>query len=855
MEFASPERLLLLIPAAAAFLAIALIRAPRRRGHYARTALRLAAILFGLAALAGPRLPSGGGTYPVLFLLDGSGSFRTRLPGALSFIREQTQRLDSKVQASLLVFGEEFSLEKPPDDPKALHTIDVIVSAVGKNASHLARGLRGCLDHLGNRGPGEIHLLSDGLPTDRGSREIALEAANRGIRIFSYCPPAPPWEDLRIVRVDHPGRIRQGEAAVLEVDVTYAGRRPTAAARLRVFAGGKETVRKDLTLTPGRTRRLSILLRPEKRGLCEIKVHLMPHAVEDAFPENNRLDSGLIVAGGPSILLTTREPGLIESLAERSGIRASLHAVRDLKHGWERIQGHDLLVLDNISSGSLSPESMAGIRDYVRNQGGGLLVLGGRSSYGPGGYGGSPLEEVLPVRCDPREERSFALALLIDRSGSMGERQGEYTKYERAVDALLPLRFLKKNDRLEVVLFNTGYRIAFPFRRAEDQRSLKRRLLAIRPGGGTHLFPALFKAFRDLEDERASARHILLLSDGKSKKRPEDLAELKRLHDKATDITISVIAVGSEPDADLLKGIADLAGGRYYALAESDRALEAIIDDEFAPFFQDLIREGEIIPAKGEESALLKGFEAGIFPRLFGMVLTQKKEKAQLALKSAGGEPLIAFWRAGLGKVAAFTSSVRGPWGRSWRTWPRMPSLLGRLITAVSRDLRGEGFAIRAEARESALHIAATARSETGFRNELILSARICPAGGPSEVIPLRQTGPGRYAGSAKTLPSRSALLALVEKNGEEPVIRAIGLYQPGIPREYARLEPDTRFLRKLAEITGGRLLRAGESLPDRDRAGAGPRDITGWFVLLCMFLYLADLSLGAFLTRGRSLG
>ena len=37
------------------------------------------------------------------------------------------------------------------------------------------------------------------------------------------------------------------------------------------------------------------------------------------------------------------------------------------------------------------------IADFVSERGGGLLALGGRRALGEGGYGGTPVAEVLPV--------------------------------------------------------------------------------------------------------------------------------------------------------------------------------------------------------------------------------------------------------------------------------------------------------------------------------------------------------------------------------------------------------------------------------------------------------------------------
>lgn len=60
---------------------------------------------------------------------------------------------------------------------------------------------------------------------------------------------------------------------------------------------------------------------------------------------------------------------------------------------------------------------LAALRDWVR-EGGGLLLLGGYNTLGPGAYGGSPLEDALPVTVGPpdigQEKEPFALTLTAE---------------------------------------------------------------------------------------------------------------------------------------------------------------------------------------------------------------------------------------------------------------------------------------------------------------------------------------------------------------------------------------------------------------------------------------------------------
>ncbi|MCK5557624.1 MAG: hypothetical protein KAJ01_04565, partial [Candidatus Hydrogenedentes bacterium] len=64
----------------------------------------------------------------------------------------------------------------------------------------------------------------------------------------------------------------------------------------------------------------------------------------------------------------------------------------------------DVIILGDLDRSFLSNDQMARLRKFV-SDGGGLLMLGGRNSFGPGGYAGTDVEAALPVIVGPRSER------------------------------------------------------------------------------------------------------------------------------------------------------------------------------------------------------------------------------------------------------------------------------------------------------------------------------------------------------------------------------------------------------------------------------------------------------------------
>lgn len=63
---------------------------------------------------------------------------------------------------------------------------------------------------------------------------------------------------------------------------------------------------------------------------------------------------------------------------------------------WKNLSQYRVVILANAGIKALGVEQRFQLREFVR-LGGGLLILGGKASYGSGGFRGSFLEEVLPI--------------------------------------------------------------------------------------------------------------------------------------------------------------------------------------------------------------------------------------------------------------------------------------------------------------------------------------------------------------------------------------------------------------------------------------------------------------------------
>ena len=196
--------------------------------------------------------------------------------------------------------------------------------------------------------------------------------------------------------------------------------------------------------------------------------------------------------------------------------------------------------------------------------GGGLLVTGGADAFGSGGWQGSRLEPLLPVLLDLPEredETTLALALAIDRSGSMAGPKMDLTKEAaRATVEMMP-----PADQIAVAVFDSRAQVIVPLQRASNRLRILADIGRIQASGGTDILAGLREACSWTRLASARARKVLdiiLLARTDTSAR-EGIVELVDAA-SAEKITISTIGVGEGADTSLLRMIATRGGGRYY---------------------------------------------------------------------------------------------------------------------------------------------------------------------------------------------------------------------------------------------------------------------------------------------------
>jgi len=158
-------------------------------------------------------------------------------------------------------------------------------------------------------------------------------------------------------------------------------------------------------------------------------VHLyqaVVNSAQDTQLENNRWRTFTEILGPPKVLLlydeTDTSGPLLEALRQQ-GLAVQAQPWGALPHSLSGYLEYDALIFDNVPGFGISVSQMEVLERYVRDMGGGLLMLGGEKSFGAGGYYRTPMEKLLPVDMDIPTKMSIpslSLVMVIDKSDSMG---------------------------------------------------------------------------------------------------------------------------------------------------------------------------------------------------------------------------------------------------------------------------------------------------------------------------------------------------------------------------------------------------------------------------------------------------
>jgi Mg-chelatase subunit ChlD len=853
LVWARPEALWLL--ALAPLVAATGLWVGARHGRMPQAALllRVAAIALLAVGLAEPMIASGAGAGGAVFIVDRSSSVASTDDEAERWLTDTLATAPAAARAAVVAFGAKPVLAAPPGPARDLAlgadtTLDPAFTDIGAGID-LARALP-----LG--GGRRIVLVSDGGENVGHAIDQAAQAAADGVPIDVLPLPGVSEADLRVDGVSAPTSAWQGEPVTVLAGVE-TGRAGPATVDLLVDGKVWKTEQTDL---PEGLSSQAFTLEDLPPGF-----HALAVRVQGDPETNRRLDDdlaphGIVVREQPRLLLVVpdgADPGVMRGILERGGSEVTVTDPVGIPSRLSELSAWDGFVLDNVPAPALTLDQVAGLREATRSLGRGLLVIGGTSAYGPGGYAGTPLEDALPVTVkvtDGRERQRVALLLIMDKSGSMGyDPLGGKGKIEMAKEAVrLAARSLAVGDQIGVIAFNDRQEWVVPMTTIADDATragIDRKIDAIEPDGGTEILPALSVGLDAIRNADADARHIVLLSDGKARTGTRE--SYKRLLDDALAdrTTLSTIAIGEDADTDLLNFLADEGGGRYHFTVRDDEIPQLTLEEARSAGSQSVIR-GDFRPIQTAPSPILAGVDPNTLPDLTGYDFAEAKPDAQVILTSDREDPVLAKWQYGLGRVIAWTADDGSDLAAPWATWSGFDDFWAAAVRWALPDPERRPLTVSTQRDGEDIVLTVSAAGESGdFADFLPTFATVTSANGDAVAAQqLTQTAPGEYTLRLPAPAPGAYDVEVRQERPDGPLTEEAGITVPPSPESLPSPNGAT-LLASLAARTGGRVLSLDDpgAVWEAPVAGGSPlrEHRAAWYIPLglALALFIADIA------------
>jgi uncharacterized membrane protein len=301
------------------------------------------------------------------------------------------------------------------------------------NLTDLARTLDQVTGELGNAPISGIVLITDGADnhsTDLNATSAQLRARN--IPVYTVGIGSPNFaRDTEVLRITTPRKVLKD--SLIEADVAvrskgYAGR----TTHLMVKEGDRIIRNQAITLgSDDEVKTFKVTFSSESAGpkLFTFRVEPFP---DELVPENNDQSALVRVENEkPEVLYVEGEPRyaykfvwraieddkslrLVTYLRQatnkfkRQGVESETVLEKGFPVEKSELFKYKALILGSAEASFFTYDQLRMLSDFVSQRGGGLLMLGGKNSFGQGGYINTPIEDVLPIalRLGPGNEVS-----------------------------------------------------------------------------------------------------------------------------------------------------------------------------------------------------------------------------------------------------------------------------------------------------------------------------------------------------------------------------------------------------------------------------------------------------------------
>ncbi|NLX69930.1 MAG: VWA domain-containing protein [Clostridiales bacterium] len=838
IAFTSPWWLILILPAVA-FVVFFYHKSSRMRIKKDRYILliRCLIILLIILSLAGVSIRKYTKAATVFFVADLSDSTSNVRSQMESFILSSLENKPYNWQAGVITFGKDALVEQPVDQDIPFNRFETLPNP------HFT-DIGGALQMAGALLPSDtrnrIVLLTDAAENTGDAVKRARMLALQDIVIDGVYFDIESSTEVQVTSLNVSSSLYQGETYDIRIQIDST---INTSGVLRLYANRQLISQQNVEIQKGE----NIFVFKDTAQDSGVKTYQADLQVDnDTVYQNNSTAAFVNIQGLPTVAVVEGQEGEgreLVKILKQAEIETVIHTPETLPAALEELRKYHAVVLCNVGADDLGEDKMTVLDSYVKHLGRGVLVTGGDASFALGGYMATPLEDMLPVDMDLMGKAnmpSLGLVLVIDKSSSMSAGEYGLSKLALAKEAAIgSVEALRPVDYIGVVAFDDAASWVVSTQAVEDVAGIQDDIGTIRPGGGTNMYPGLRLAYESLKELSTQLKHVIVLTDGQSRTGNfQSLVQEMRDH----GITLSTVAVGRDADTRLLEDLARIGGGRYYFTDEFTN-IPKIFTKETYMATQSYVKNHTFYPVITGQSPIISEFSQG-FPPLHGYIATMPKARANMILSSDEQDPLLAEWQYGLGRVAAWTSDMRGIWTEDWLTWDRVQRFWLNVISWVLPSNDDESGLLQVSRTGDKGHIIL----DTSQNWDEVLDSRavvIDPEGG-TQTVSLQATQPGKYEGDFE-IDQAGVYIVRVEQQKDGQVVGQLdtGLAVSYSPEYDIRNQGNKELLESLVKETGGVVIDDPQQVFREDLQPVwAETEIWPYLLPLALALFVLDIAL-----------
>lgn len=657
--------------------------------------------------------------------------------------------------------------------------------------------------------PCRILLLGDGYHVD--SIEQAADMLKlQGVEFDYRLSNCDPRGDVRITSMRTPQRVRVDESFAIELDVATPDNYGNF--KVELLRDNTSLGMFDLQSQGGKARlRLFDRLGVARCSKYEARL-VLPQ--DDSIAANNSAQSWTMASrGGRVLVVSPYADDNVAAALTSMNFEVQLLSANNFDSAY--LRGARVLILNNVSASYLNDKSMQAIDFFVREQGGGLLMLGGEQSFGSGGYCGTLLEKLLPVSTELKSDRHkllTSMAFALDCSGSMGASVngpgGAVTKMEMAnAAAIAAVECLGRNDFVAVFSVDTTAKCRFgPTLLGANLADAKKSIAGIGVGGGgIYVYTALDAAWNAIRKSKAGVKHLLLFADASDAEEPGNYEVL--LQDiVAEGGSVSVVGLGTSGDCDaaFLIDVAKRGNGRCYFADDANQLPQIFAQETISVSRKSFEKEPCAVKATGLWAELssqpVKWYANS---GAFNLCYPQANARVQLLADNDYKNPLVASVQQGFGRSAAVCFACSGPYAGWIKDWPDASRMFQGLTGWLLGSEMPPGVSLRSRIVGNEVKIELFYDEQNPQLQQMLLRnmPRLkCSVDGTMLQPGWQRMESGYYSTSMLLKPGQTMLGAL--QFGEHAL--DFGPLSPAVDAEWSYDGAKHRELAVLADLSGG---------------------------------------------------